>query len=168
MFRIATELEPFIAVTELAESSPFADPIFQKKYAAAAPSHGRHLLAWYQSGDNWRPASYLNYLPFRAAMLIGGACTDGSVLRSMSSAERRSIDASGGLMMQLVRYGEARFADQSIGTFGHCGDERSWSVLAQCGYTRLKDPHLIVRWNREPEGQSRNELVTAIKSLGPF
>ena len=169
MFQIATELEPFIVVTQMAICAPFAESIFQRKYAAPAPLHGCHLLAWYRSGENdWTPASYLNYLPFRNAMLIGGACTDGRVLRSMSEGEGRSLDASGGLMMQLVRYGEDRFEDNSIGTFGHCGDARSWSVLAQCGYIRLDHPHLIVRWNREPEGRAQNELVGAVNSLGPF
>lgn len=165
----SAQLHPFIVVTEVAEGAPFAEPIFQRKYAAAAPVHGHHLIAWHRSGvDSWAPASYLNYLPYRGAMLIGGACTDGRVLRAMSEVERRAIDSSGGLMMQLVRYGEARFADESIGTFGHCGDARSWSVLERCGYVRLNDPHLIVRWNREPGGAVREELLLAIKSIGPF
>jgi hypothetical protein len=163
------QLHPFIVVTEVAEGAPFAEPIFQRKYAAAAPLHGHHLIAWYRKGDDsWIPASYLNYLPYRGAMLIGGASTDGRVLRAMSEPERRAIEAGGGLMIQLVRYGEAKFAAESIGTFGHCGDARSWSVLEQCGYVRLDDPHLIVRWNREPEGVMREELLTAIKSIGPF
>jgi hypothetical protein len=169
MFQIASELEPFIVVTEVANGAPFADPIFQRKYAAPAPLHGRHLLAWYRCGNgHWRPASYLNYLPYRGAMLIGGACTDGQVLRSMNEEARGSIEASGGLMLQLVRYGEAKFEAESVGTFGHCGDARSWSVLAQCGYARLDDPHLIVRWNREPLAPARDELFAAIKTLGPF
>lgn len=169
MSSFAPPLESFIVVTEVAEGAPFAEPIFQRKYAAAAPLHGHHLLAWYRSVDgSWRPASYLNYFPFRDAMLIGGACTDGRVLRSMSEAEQLAIEASGGLMMQLVRYGEAKFEASSVGTFGHCGDVRSWSVLAQCGYVRLNDPHLIVRWNRAPEGIALDGLLAAVKSIGPF
>jgi hypothetical protein len=169
MISTAAQLHPFIVVSEVAEGAPFAEPIFQRKYAAAAPLHGHHLLAWYRKGEeSWVPASYLNYLPFRGAMLIGGACTDGRVVRGMSDAERHAIDSSGGLMMQLVRYGEAKFAAESVGTFGHCGDARSWSVLEQCGYIRLNDPHLIVRWNREPEGVVREDLLTAVKSIGPF
>ena len=165
----AVELQDFIVVTEVAEGAPFAEAIFQRKYAAAAPTHGHHFFAWYRAGgDSWKAAAYINYLPYRDAMLIGGACTDGRVARSMSSAEQHAIESSGGLMLQLVRYGEARFEAASIGTFGHCGDARSWSVLAQCGYVRLDDPHLIVRWNREPQGAEREALLAAIESLGPF
>lgn len=162
-------LESFIVVSEMSEGAPFADAIFRRKYRAPAPHHGRHLLAWYRAGGGlWRPVSYINYLPFRGAMLIGGACTDGEILRAMPDDQRAAIKASGGLMLQLVRYGEARFAGESVGTFGHCGDARSWAVLAQCGYVRLDDPHLIVRWNREPEPAARAALFQAVKRLGPF
>ena len=166
---MASELEPFLVVSEMAEGAPFAEPIFRRKYNAAAPTHGHHLFAWWRAGEEaWKPAAYLNYLPFRGAMLIGGASTDGRVLRAMSADQQAAIERAGGLMIQLVRYGEARFEAESIGTFGHCGDERSWSVLSQCGYVRLDDPHLIVRWNREPEPARRDELLKAVKSIGPF
>lgn len=166
---VACELLPFLVVTELADGAPFAEPIFRRKYAAPAPSHGHHLLAWYRgAGGAWMPASYLNYLPYREAMLIGGACTDGQVLRSMTQEQQGLVERSGGLMLQLVRYGETRFEAMSIGTFGYCGDSRSWSVLSRCGYIRLDHPHLIVRWNREPRGAARAQLLDAVAALGPF
>ena len=165
----AAELDSFIVVSEMTEGAPFAEAIFRRKYAAGAPSYGHHLFAWYRAADGaWQVASYVNYLPFHGAMLIGGASTDGQVLRAMTAAQRDAIHAAGGLMLQLVRYGEARFEAQSIGTFGHCGDARSWAVLSQCGYVRLDDPHLIVRWNREPEPVARAALLRAVKSIGPF
>jgi hypothetical protein len=71
-------------------------------------------------------------------------------------------------MLQAVRYSEARFEARSIATFGHCGDARSWSVLERCGYVRLDDPHLIVRWNREPGRWRRARLLKSIQALGPF
>jgi peptidoglycan/xylan/chitin deacetylase (PgdA/CDA1 family) len=166
---VAAELDPFIVITEMAEGAPFAEPIFRRKYNAAAPQHGHHLFAWHRAGeDRWNAAAYLNYLPFKGAMLIGGASTDGRVVRAMAAGEQAAIAKAGGLMLQLVRYGEARFEKESVGTFGHCGDARSWSVLSQCGYIRLDDPHLIVRWNREPEPAAREALFKAVKSIGPF
>jgi hypothetical protein len=162
-------LGDFIVITELAEGAEFADPLFRRKYGAPAPRHGRHLLAWYRTpGPGWIPVAYLNYLPFKEAMLIGGACTDGERVRAMTEAQRARIAAGGGLMLQLVRYGEARFAAESVGTFGHCGDERSWSVLAQCGYVRMDDPHLIVRWNREPDRATQERWIADLRAIGPF
>ena len=162
-------LDDFIVISEMSAGAEFADPIFRRKYGAPAPRHGRHLIAWYR-GDRgaWIPVAYLNYLPFQAGMLIGGACTDGERLRAMPQDQRERIKAAGGLMLQLVRFGEARYASESIGTFGHCGDERSWSVLSQCGYVRLDDPHLIARWNREPDADAKQRLIAALKAIGPF
>jgi len=161
----------FVLVTEIAEGQPLADPLFRRKYASAAPpsTHGHHIFALLRCDDgSWTPASYINYLPFEGAMLIGGACTDGCVLATLPEQRRDRIRAAGGLMMQTVRYGERRFADRSIATFGHCGDARSWSVLERCGYQRLDHPYLVVRWNREPTGAERAELIARIEALGEF
>ena len=165
------DLTNFVVVTEVAEAQPLAEPIFQRKYRTAAPpsSHGHHILALIRTPKGaWIAASYLNYLPFENAMLIGGACTDGSLLDKLPDWQRARIRSAGGLMLQTVRYGEARFADRSIATFGHCGDERSWTVLSQCGYQRLDHPHLIVRWNREPVPTARSELIRKVDALGEF
>ncbi len=161
-------LRGLVLVTEVADGQPLADPIFQRKYRTAAPEHGHHIVVFCRLASGWTPASYINYLPHRQAMLVGGACTDGQVLAGLDCAVQARIRDAGGLMLQAVRYSEARFANQSVGTFGHCGDQRSWSVLAQCGYQRLDDPHLIVRWNRRLSGWRKRRLISSVASLGPF
>jgi hypothetical protein len=161
-------LESLIHVTEVADGQALAEPIFQRKYRAAAPGHGHHVLVFCRLQGLWVPASYINYLPHRGAMLVGGACTDGRILAALDPADQGRIRAAGGLMLQAVRYSEKRFERESIATFGHCGDDRSWSVLAQCGYERLDDPHLIVRWNRKPGRWHRARLLGSVQALGPF
>lgn len=161
-------LNDLVLVTEVADAQPLADPIFQRKYRADAPGHGHHIVVFCRLSSDWIPASYINYLPHGKAMLVGGACTDGQVLARLNTDDQDRIRQAGGLMLQAVRYSEARFADRSVGTFGHCGDQRSWSVLAQCGYQRLDDPHLIVRWNRRLPGWTRRRLIRSVAGLGPF
>ena len=162
------DLGDLVLVTEVAEGQALAEPIFQRKYRASAPEHGHHVLVFCRLDATWIPASYINYLPHHGAMLVGGACTDGRVLAGLSADDQARIRTAGGLMMQAVRYSEERFEDRSIGTFGHCGDARSWSVLERCGYVRLDDPHLIVRWNRRPGLWRRTRLLKSVKALGPF
>ncbi len=145
-----------------------ATDIFQAKYRAAAPAHGHHIFAFVRLNEAWQVGSYINYLPHREAMLVGGACTDGSVLKQCAADQRESIERAGGLMLQTVRYAEQRFAGDSVGTFGHCGDARSWSVLSSCGYQRLDHPYLIVRWNRKLDDQKRRELIASVAALGEF
>lgn len=165
---MAAELSEFLLITEVAHGKPLAQAIFERKYRADAPEHGHHIFALYHQDGNWRPASYINYLPHSDAMLVGGACTDGRILRSMTKPQQEVLESAGGLMLQLVQYAEARFSESSVGTFGHCGDERSWLVLERCGYRRLDHPHLIVRWNREPAPAAREELIASVAALGPF
>jgi hypothetical protein len=165
---IDQRLADFVLVTEVAEGKPLAEPLFQHKYRAVAPEHGHHIFALCRHDRAWLAASYINYLPFQGAMLVGGACTDGRLLGTLSEDQRELIHAAGGLMLQTVRYAEARFAESSLGTFGHCGDARSWSILEQCGYVRLDHPYLIVRWNREPEAKLRDQLVNQVAALGEF
>ncbi len=163
-----SDLDNLVAVSEVPDGQPLADPIFQRKYRASAPSHGHHVLVFCRVEGDWVPASYINYLPHHGAMLVGGACTDGRVLARLPAEDQDRIRAVGGLMLQAVRYSEQRFEPRSIATFGHCGDVRSWSVLQRCGYVRLDDPHLIVRWNREPGRWRRARLLKSIEALGPF
>lgn len=162
------DLDNLVAVSEVPDGQALAEPIFQRKYRAGAPPHGHHVLVFCRVAGDWIPASYINYLPHHDAMLVGGACTDGQVLARLDKQEQERIRAAGGLMLQAVRYSERRFEGRSIATFGHCGDERSWSILRQCGYVRLDDPHLIVRWNRKPGRWRLNRLLKSVQALGPF
>lgn len=163
-------LDEFVVITEVADVRHLAAGLLKRKYGVDVPEHGRHILA-FVAGDGhcWMPAFYVNYMPHRNAMLIGGACTDGDVLRRLPAARREAIRAADGLMLQAVRYAESRFADISVATFGHCGDARSWSILKRCGYVRIPDhPYLIVRWNREPAEPARSELLDSVRAIGEF
>lgn len=161
-------LARFVVVTEVADGQVLATEVFQAKYRALAPAHGHHIFAFLRMNEAWRVGSYINYLPHRDAMLVGGACTDGSVIKQCSVDQRDRIEHAGGLMLQTVRYAEHRFAKASVGTFGHCGDERSWSVLSRCGYQRLDHPYLIVRWNRALGDAERSDLIASVAALGEF
>lgn len=168
-FELDPRLEEFVTITEVADASRLAEPLVRRKYRMDVPDQGHQILALLRGeGRCWIPAFFVNYLPHREAMLIGGACTDGEVLRQLSEERQRAIHDAGGLMLQTVRYAEARFADVSVGTFGYCGDARSWSILEQCGYRRLDHPYLIVRWNRDLPDDERQTLVESVRKIGIF
>ncbi len=169
-FQLDPSLAEFVTITEVADASRLAAAVLRRKYNMEVPPHGRHVLAFVAGEAGcWMPAFYVNYLPHRNAMLIGGAATDGEILRRLDAQRQALLADAGGLMLQSVRYSEARFGEVSVGTFGHCGDERSWSILERCGYRRIADhPHLIVRWNRDLPGAERNGLVDSVRELGPF
>ena len=169
-FQLDPRLAEFVTITEVADASRLAAAVLRRKYDMAVPPQGRHVLAFVAGeAGGWMPAFYVNYLPHRNAMLIGGAATDGEILRRLSAQRQAALASADGLMLQTVRYSEARFADISVATFGYCGDQRSWSILERCGYRRIANhPHLIVRWNRDLPAAERTALIDSVRDLGPF
>ncbi len=162
----------FVVVTEIAEAQTLAEPLFRRKYRMAAPpsdiGFNVFALVLAESGC-WQAASFITWRPFEGARLIAGACTDGELLRALPQDRQQRLDQAGGLMLQTVRYGEARLAELgSLASFGYCGDARSWSILEQCGYRRLDHEHLIVRWNRELPEAERRQLLGKIEAFGVF
>lgn len=169
-FQLDPRLAEFVTITEVADAGRLAAAVLRRKYDMEVPPHGRHVLAFVAGqGGCWMPAFYVNYLPHRNAMLIGGAATDGEILRRLSREQQAALADADGLMLQTVRYSEARFADVSAATFGYCGDARSWSILERCGYRRIAGHrHLIVRWNRALPEAEKTALIDSVRELGPF
>jgi len=171
-FQTDPRIADFVLITEIAEAHPLAQPIFQRKYRADAPpsEFGFNVFALLREPSGaWRPASFITWGEFHGARLIAGACTDGELLRALPDDQQRRLQETGGLMLQTVRYGEAKLAAMgSVGSFGYCGDARSWSILEQCGYQRLEHDYLIVRWNRELAPAKRHDLIEKVEALGVF
>jgi hypothetical protein len=76
------EERPFIVVTEVADGAEFAEPIFQKTARPHPDTDGTYPPFIVERGtlDCGRLSQPP---PLRAAMLIGGACTDGEILRTL-------------------------------------------------------------------------------------
>ena len=101
-------------------------------------------------------------------MLIGGACTDGNVLRRMSEAERAAIDAAGGVNYLATRFSLKRYGPMCDVVFGHCGDPRSFGILMRCGFQLERAPYLVAYWPRVLSEKRRDELMDAAEAIGPF
>ena len=162
-------LREFIAITEIDDGWRFADALFLRKYAHPAPRYPHHLGLFYRDADGrYELAHFLHFLPAREMALIGGACTDGDVVRRMSDAQRAAVHASGGLMLQATRYGLAKFGAHKDAIFGHCGDARSFGVLMRAGFQPVDHPHLVVYWPRLLPEQRRQQLIDEADALGAF
>src|SRR5690242_1720910 len=89
-------LREFIVISEVDEGWRFADALFQRKYAHPAPRYPHHLALFYRDEHaRYALAHFLHFFPVRDMALIGGACTDGDVVRRMSEAQRVALEASG-------------------------------------------------------------------------
>jgi len=161
-------LRDFIVVTEIGETNALVDALFQRKYGHPSPDYPHHVGTFWRDGDALRLVHYLHFLESGDMWLIGGACTDGNLVRSMPKQHREAIDAAGGLMLQATRYGLAKFGPRKDAIFGHCGDARSFGVLMQAGFQPEDDPHLLAYWPRLLGEKRRRELFDWAKGLGAF
>lgn len=162
-------LDDFIVITEVDRGPAFAAAIFERKYRARVPDFRHHVIAFWKRADgSFVPVSYVHFTDWGDIMAIGGACTDGEILRRMSDAERAAIDHAGGINRAATRYSLDRFGPNCDAIFGCCGDERSWGILSNLGFERVREPHLIARWSR-PLGDSRkHELTEKAAAFAPF
>lgn len=161
-------LRDFIVVTEIDEMSGIADDLFRRKYAHPSPPYPHHVGVFWRDGDALRLAHFLHFFESGDMSLIGGACTDGEVVRRMPDAQRDAITATGGLMLQATRYGLAKFGPRKDAIFGHCGDARSFGVLMQAGFQPMDHPYLIAYWPRVLSQKRQQELFDWAIGLGPF
>jgi hypothetical protein len=162
-------LRPFIVVTEVDEGARFAGELFERKYAHPAPNYPHHLATFYRDArGRCELAHYLHFFSSGDIWLIGGACTDGDVVRRMSAEQRAAIQSAGGLMLQATRYGLRKFGASKDAIFGHCGDARSFDVLMQAGFQPIDHPHLLVYWPRLLDDARRQTLIAQAEALGAF
>jgi hypothetical protein len=162
-------IDDFLVITEVDRGTPFAEPIFQRKYRTSAPDFPYHVVSFWKRDDGaFVPVSYVHFWHRGRMMLIGGACTDGNVVRQMSEAQRRAIDAAGGINLLATRYALRRYGPMCDVVFGHCGDPRSFAILMRCGFQPAKAPYLIAYWPRLLDAEQREALIAEADALGPF
>jgi hypothetical protein len=166
---IDPRLEPFILIGEVEGGHRFVDELFTRKFGGPPPESGHHLIAFHRRHDwTFAPASYL-HLWIRDGMgLVGGGCTDGNVVRSMSASQRAALDAAGGLLAQMLGFCFAKFEAQCDAFMGHCGDARAKEVDLRAGFRETPEPYLLIRPNRALGAEREAELVAKAKAIGIF
>ena len=168
-WEIDRRLAAFILVGEVERGDRFVRALFQRKFASPPPESGHHLVAFHARPDGaYAPAAYLHLWTQGTIGLVGGGCTDGHVLRAMSPAERAAIDASGGLLLQMLGFCFAKFEGGLEAFFGHCGDARAKEVDLRAGFLETRVPFLLVRPNRELPPERAETLVRQAEAIGRF
>ena len=168
-WEIDRRLAAFILVGEVERGDRFARALFQRKFGSPPPEFGHHLIAFHARADGtYACAAYLHLWTQGTIGLVGGGCTDGHVLRAMSPAERAAIDASGGLLLQMLGFCFAKFEGGLEAFFGHCGDARAKEVDLRAGFEQTRSPLLLVRPNRPLSAERREELLRDVEAVGPF
>lgn len=165
----ASPLSSFLHLIDIDNGTFFVNDLFRRKFGHDAPTFGRHMILLYKSANaTFSVASYLHLWTQGPIGLIGGGCTDGRTIRSMSAHERRVIDESGGLLLQTLRYAFSHYEADLDAFFGHCGNARALQVDLRAGFIRTSDVNLLVRWNRDLDDGRRTVLFNQAMALGSF
>lgn len=169
-YELPEALRGFITMVEV-DDGPFAiGALFKRKFGDAPPDVPHHNVAFYRDAEGaLHPATYAHYRPLGDLYLVGGACTDGAVLRRMSEAERSAVTTSGGLYLHLLRWAFARYADRCEAYFGYCGDPRAYEVDIAAGFVDTDHPKLLAHWHRPEQHEVlRRALIAKAHAIGPF
>jgi hypothetical protein len=164
------EKPDFLVISEFDDPKPVVGELFERKFGHPIPDWKHDVVAFARrSGDSVLvPMSYAKFMPFGSVMLVGGCCTDGRAFSHLDETQRTQLTASGGAMVQLLRYGFAHFAQHCDAYFGYCGDARAWEVDLMAGFEPTGHEKLLVRWHKPLNEQLRRGLVSMAQALGPF
>ena len=166
---IPAALREYFTITEIDHADLLAAGLFQRKFGSPPPLAGHHLVALHRADDGvLRVAGYSHAGEFGDVCLIGGACTDGPVMRCLPAAQAAAIRAAGGVWYLLIKYMFARYADRCEAFFGYCGDARAYEVDLRAGFEPTPHEHLIARWHKPLTASRRDELTAVAHAIGPF
>ena len=168
-FSVPTSMRDFLIVTEVGAGEILASTLYQKKFQSPPPDFGRHIIAYYRLDESrFAVASYLHIWFQDRIGLIGGGCTDGTVMAAMTPEHAAIINREGGLLRQTLLYVFSEMRVDLDAFFGHCGDRRAKEVDLAAGFVETSDKHLLVNWVGTLNDDDKARLFEQAMSIGPF
>lgn len=157
---------PELRISEVDVLPPAAHAMYRRAWNAEPPDFPFHVLVALRADG--QPLSYLHLWLRDGACLLGGACTDGRAIAALPPATAEALHDAGGAMALATRFAIDRYGERCEGFFGYCGDNRSWAVLARCGFAPTRFPHVIAHWHRPISDAHREELLARVVGFGIF
>jgi hypothetical protein len=162
-------IEEFITVAEVDDGAALADALFQRAYRKPVPDFPHHIVAFYHRVDGTQvPVSYVHFTDCGDIYLAGGACTDGVVLRSMTTEQQAALHEYGGLMLATLRHGFALYGPRCQAIFTCCGDRRALETTPKVGFIETGIQYLLVNWLDTVDARRRREMTSKAANFMPF
>ena len=169
MMTAPSAISDLLRFEELASGDQRVDALFRAKFACAPPQVPHHLGVLIDGlGHEARLASYVHFRRHGAVILVGGACTDGQVIRQMPAAAQRRIVTAGGIYLAALRHWFAQFDNGCEAFFGYCGDRRAYEVDIAAGFRDTGRQYLIVKFNPALGDPDQARLIDQVAAIGPF
>ena len=161
--------ENWIEVVEVPDGATFCDNLFRKTFGQPVPHWGRHIVAFYK--DAFGAAHALSYLHFwqrDQAGYIGGGCTDGEVVRSMSEEQRTLFSEAGGALFHTLRFAFTHFDSDIDAFFGLAENPRARAVDLAAGFEDSGIGNLLIRATKPLDSEARSNLIAQALQIGNF
>ncbi len=164
-----SELSKIITPVVVDNSHYFVNALFQKKFGSPPPKGGNHLIGFYKNEQgHYLPVTYICLTPYKGAMLVGGAMTDGTVIKQMTEEQKTIISETGGIYLNLLKYAFKHFSNQCDAFFGYVNDKRALEVDLAAGFKETNYQYLVVNFHKSISPWKKRRLFKIINKLGPF
>ncbi len=166
-FTLPASIADFISISVVDDGPFFIDGLFRRSFASDAPRVPHHVVAFARAGGLLQPICYLHMHRLGDMVLVGGLCTDGEALRGLAPGQQHALRAAGGIGLNMLRYGFARFADTEAHV-GYCGDARAFEIDMQAGFRTTQHQYLLIHTPRPLAPEREADIIARAHALGPF
>lgn len=157
-----------IRFAEIPSSEPAAS-LFARTFGHPPPPEPHHIVAWLRTPEGMDLlVCYVHFYPFGRSLLGGGACVDSRVLRRLDADARNQLRDRGGVYRLTLEFAIEHFAPDYAAIFGYCGDRAAEVVDRAAGFVSTEHEFLIVRWLRDLDKETQDELITRANTAGAF
>jgi len=166
-FALPEPIRDFVSISVVDDGPFFIDELFRRRYGSEAPRVPNHVVAFARTGELLRPICYLHMHRLGDMVLVGGLCTDGDALRTLTPDQQHALRTAGGIGLNMLRFSFVRFADTEAHV-GYCGDARAFEIDMQAGFRTTQHQYLLIHTPRPLAPEREAELIARAHALGPF
>jgi len=164
-----SDLSKVITPVVVDDSYYFVNDLFQKKFGSPPPEYGNHLIGFYKNEKGcYLPVTYISLTPYKGTMLVGGAMTDGEVIKQMTGEQKEIISKTGGVYLNLLKYAFERFANDCDAFFGYVNDPRALEVDLAAGFKETEYQYVVANFHKSISSWKKKKLFKVINKLGSF
>ncbi len=155
---------------EVNQARELIGELFERKFNTPfRVDYGHHQIAFYKRHEHhYVPLGYLNMLPYKQVILVGGGMTDGRAFKHVEPQHASQISAAGGVLYWGLKHAFSYYADQCLAFFGYVDDERAHAVDLKAGFADTEHDKLVVNFHKPLSTVKQRKLIRLVHQLGPF
>ena len=167
---MTSSCKDFLLFLEVNNPKPIIGDLFERKFGSPFNvNYGHHQIAFYKkNAQHFIPIGYLNLLPYKKVILVGGGMTDGNAFKHVSPDHSKQISEAGGILYLGLKHAFSYYSDDCIAFFGHVNNKRAYEVDIKAGFIETGHKNLVVNFHNPISPWRKKRLIKMVTHLGPF